>query len=249
MAENGQTEPTVTMTRVLPGGTTIAPHRHRGHQVVYASQGVLAVETDTGTWIAPAARAIWVPARVRHAHRAYGTTSFHTLALGPHTNPLRLNQPTVLRVSPLLREILISYSSLDPSDAGTARRQARLRAVLLDELEPVAQPPLHLPAPHDDRLTAACALVTADPGAHRDLAAVAGEVGVGRRTLSRLFAQEFGMSFPQWRTQVRLELALRLLAEGTSVTATGHRCGWSSTSSFVDVFRRHMGYTPGSRPS
>ena len=53
------------------------------------------------------------------------------------------------------------------------------------------------------------------------------------------------MTFPQWRTQSRLYHALRLLADDTPVTAVAHRCGWSSSSAFIDVFRRSFGYTPG----
>jgi AraC-like DNA-binding protein len=60
-----------------------------------------------------------------------------------------------------------------------------------------------------------------------------------------LFREEMGMTFPQWRTQLRLHLALRLLAEGHSVTAVGQRCGWSTTSAFIDVFRKTFGHTPG----
>ena len=56
------------------------------------------------------------------------------------------------------------------------------------------------------------------------------------------------MTFPRWRTQLRLHLALRLLAEGLPVTTVGHRCGWSTTSAFVDVFRRALGHTPGRSP-
>ncbi|WP_327641053.1 helix-turn-helix domain-containing protein [Kribbella sp. NBC_00482] len=55
------------------------------------------------------------------------------------------------------------------------------------------------------------------------------------------------MTFPQWRTQLRLHEALRLLAEGASVTQVAHRCGWASTSAFIDTFRRAFGHTPGSR--
>ncbi len=53
------------------------------------------------------------------------------------------------------------------------------------------------------------------------------------------------MTFPQWRTQLRLQHALVLLAEGHPVTAVAHRCGWSSASTFIDVFRRTFGRTPG----
>ncbi|MET8338388.1 helix-turn-helix domain-containing protein [Streptosporangium canum] len=65
------------------------------------------------------------------------------------------------------------------------------------------------------------------------------------RTLTRLCRAELGMSFPQWRTQLRLHHALRLLAEGTPVTAVAHQCGWASSSAFIDVFRRAFGHTPG----
>lgn len=53
------------------------------------------------------------------------------------------------------------------------------------------------------------------------------------------------MTFPQWRTQLRLYHALRMLADDLPVTTVAHRCGWSSTSAFIDVFRRAFGYTPG----
>ncbi|WP_238154993.1 helix-turn-helix domain-containing protein [Kribbella soli] len=55
------------------------------------------------------------------------------------------------------------------------------------------------------------------------------------------------MTFPQWRTQLRLHEALRLLAERESVTRVAHRTGWASTSAFIDTFRRAFGHTPGSR--
>lgn len=66
-------------------------------------------------------------------------------------------------------------------------------------------------------------------------------------TLSRLCRAELGMTFPQWRTQLRLHQALRLLADGRSVTGVACATGWATTSAFVDVFHRHLGYTPGRR--
>jgi AraC-like DNA-binding protein len=53
------------------------------------------------------------------------------------------------------------------------------------------------------------------------------------------------MSYPQWRTQARALHAMTLLAHGQSVTDTGSLCGWSTTSAFIDSFRRALGQTPG----
>lgn len=72
-------------------------------------------------------------------------------------------------------------------------------------------------------------------------------VGAGDRTLSRLIRRELGMTFPQWRIQMRLYRALILLAEGTPVSTVAHRCGWASASAFIDVYRRTFGHTPGAR--
>jgi AraC-like DNA-binding protein len=235
-----------TRTQPLAGGAGIDAHRHDDHQIVYAGSGVLAITTDAGTWFAPGTRAIWVPAGTVHAHRAYGDLELHLLGLPASTNPLGLSRPTVLVVSPLLRELIRAYTRA-PHDEGPERE--RLRAVLLDELRASPQRPVHLPEPTDPRLAAVCAALRRDPAGPSTLAALAADAGVSERTLTRLFRTELGMTFPQWRTQLRLYNALRMLAGGSPVTTVAHACGWSSTSAFIDVFRRAYGHTPGTHLS
>ncbi|MFF7011143.1 AraC family transcriptional regulator [Streptomyces fimicarius] len=237
-----------TRTRRLAPGGSIDAHRHDDHQIVYAGRGVLTVTTDAGSWVAPGTRAIWVPAGVVHAHRAYGELDLHLVGLPVTENPLGLDAPTVLAVSPLLRELLIAYTRAE--DDGESPERARLRAVLLDQLRASdAQQPLHLPTPTAPPLRDLCAILRADPGDGRTLAELGRQVGAGDRTLSRLFRSDLGMTFPQWRTQLRLHHALILLTERTPVTAVAHQCGWSSASAFIEVFRRTFGHTPGSYPA
>ncbi|MFH8371011.1 AraC family transcriptional regulator [Streptomyces sp. NPDC018031] len=231
-----------TRTQAMAPGAAIDAHRHDTHQIAYAGRGVLAVTTGAGTWIAPATRAIWVPAGTVHAHQAHGELELHLIGLDAGDNPLGLAGPTVLSVSPLLRELIIAYTRT-PDDHSPERR--RLRAVLLDQLRASPQQPLHLPAPTAPRLRELCAILHADPADNRTLAALGRQVGASDRTLSRLFRSDLGMTFPQWRTQLRLYHALVLLAEHAPVTTVAHRCGWSSASAFIDVFRRAFGYTPG----
>ncbi|MFJ4780079.1 AraC family transcriptional regulator [Streptomyces sp. NPDC088762] len=228
----------------LDTDTGIDPHRHDDHQIAYAGRGVLSVTTDAGTWVAPATRALWIPAGTVHEHRAFGRTDLHCVGLPTRLNPLSLDAPAVIAVGPLLRELILAYTRT-PDDGSPARR--RMLGVLLDQLRASPLQPLHLPAPADPRLAAVCALLYADPADPRGLAALGAESGAGasERTLSRLFRAELGMTFPQWRTQLRLHQALRLLAVDTPVTAVAHRCGWSSASAFIDVFRRAFGHTPG----
>jgi AraC-like DNA-binding protein len=106
-----------------------------------------------------------------------------------------------------------------------------------------------LPAARDARLGEACDLVRADLAQPRTLAWLARRAGTSERTLARLFRAEFGMTYPQWRTSTRLFHAMVALAAGATVTETAHRCGWATTSAFIDTFRRTMGQTPGSYQS
>lgn len=231
-----------TRTQSMASGAAIDAHRHDDHQIVYAGRGVLAVTTSTGSWIAPATRAIWVPAGTTHAHQAHGELELHLVGLPAKDNPLGLDEPTVLAVGPLLRELILAYTRT-PHDESPERR--RLRAVLLDQLRASAQQPLYLPTPTTPQLRTVCEILHADPADVRTLAALGREVGASDRTLSRRFKAELGMTFPQWRTQLRLYHALIMLAENTPVTTVAHRCGWSSASAFIDVFRRTFGHTPG----
>lgn len=242
MSESRHAPVATTVRRRLAAGSGIDAHHHDGHQIVYASRGVLSVTTSAGAWVAPANRAIWIPAGTVHENRVYGTTVLHTVGLPVSVNPLRLAVPTVLAVSPLLRELLIAYTE---PDRGERAERRRLRGVLLDQLRRAPQQPVHLPAGRDERLVAVCALLRDNPGDRRTLAQLGARVGVSHRTLTRLFRAELGMSFPQWRTQLRLHLALTLLADGMPVTAVAHHCGWSTPSAFIDVFRRVMGAPPG----
>jgi AraC-like DNA-binding protein len=230
-----------TGRRPLGPGDGIDAHRHDTHQIVYACRGVLSATTGAGTWVAPANRAIWIPAGTVHEHRAHGSTDLRLVGLTG--DPPGLARPAVLAVGPLLRELIIAYTA-EPDGGGPAER-GRLLAVLVDQLRRAPEQPFHLPTARDPRLAAVCAMLHADPADSRTLAGLAAGAGTSDRTLARLFRAELGMSFPQWRTQLRLHHALLLLADGAAVTSVAHRCGWASASAFIDVFRRAFGYTPG----
>jgi transcriptional regulator GlxA family with amidase domain len=97
----------------------------------------------------------------------------------------------------------------------------------------------------DDRLRSVADVLRADPADERTLAELGVVVGASERTLSRLFRQVVGMTFPQWRTQFRLQRALVLLADRTPVTTTALACGWPNPTAFIETFRRAFGATPG----
>ena len=217
-------------------------HDHAEQQLLYPSSGLLIVSTTHGSWVVPPQRAVWLPAAVAHAHQAYGATQVRTVAFPVDVNPLGLTQPTVLSVSRLLRELIMALTD----DLGRPRDEQRdLKRVALHQLKPAPALQFHLPQPGDERLRDVTAILAEDPGSDRTLGELGRAVGAGERTLSRLFRAETGMTFPQWRAQLRLHHSLTLLASGLSVTAAAVACGYSTPSAFTAAFHATFGTTPG----
>lgn len=234
-----------------PSGRTNTAQSHtRGH-LVFAAGGVLAVHTEHGTSIVPADRIAWTPAGCAHYDRAHGDTDIRLVFLPPSLARLLPDRPAVFRASGLAREVLLALTGprnyADDDAAPGYGRSARLRLlrVLVDELHEAHEQPLHLPEPRDDRLRALARILYEDPAGNATLADLGPRVGAGARTLSRLFRDELGMTFYEWRTQVRVHHALVLLAEGHDTTRTAHACGWANPSSFIAAFTDVVGTTPG----
>ena len=66
-------------------------------------------------------------------------------------------------------------------------------------------------------------------------------VGGSPRTLSRVFSQGTGMSFTEWRIQVRVRAAMSYLAAGVPVSTVSRRVGYETPSAFTSVFRKVTG--------
>jgi AraC-like DNA-binding protein len=225
-----------------PSGGTSRSHSHpRGH-FVYAAGGVLSVYTESSTWIVPANRVAWIPAMATHHHRAHGDTDMRIVFLPPSLARLAPARPAVLLASGLAREVLLTLTSERHLDRGT---RARLHRVLVDELREADEQPTHLPEPRDDRLRSVARILDDNPADTSSLAVLGRRVGAGARTLSRLFHDELGMTFYEWRTQLRVCHALVLLAEGHDTTRVAHACGWANPSGFIAAFTAIVGTTPG----
>jgi AraC-like DNA-binding protein len=228
-----------------PSGGTSELQRHpRGH-LVYAARGVLSVHTEQGTSIVPANRVGWTPAGFAHYHRAHGDTDMRIVFLPASLARLVPNRPAVFMVSGLAREILLTLTGDAERAAHDRAASARLRRVLVDELHEAREQPLQLPEPRDDRLQAVARKLYDNPADNTSLANLGQAVGASSRTLSRLFHAELGMTFYEWRTQLRVYHALVLLADGHDTTHVAHSCGWANPSSFIAAFTSIIGTTPG----
>lgn len=222
-------------------------HSHpRGH-LVYAARGVLSVHTERGTSIVPANRVAWIPAGFGHHHRAHGHTDMRIVFLPASHARLVPGHPAVFTASDLAREVLLTLTGPRHYDGVARDRSAgnRLRRVLVDELREAPEQPLQLPEPRDDRLQAIARVLYEHPADNTSLAGLGRMIGASARTLSRLFHDELGMTFYEWRTQLRVHHALVLLADGHDTAHVAHACGWANPSSFIAAFADLIGTTPG----
>lgn len=242
MTNTRHVESAPTETRALATGNQVTRHQHDDHQVVYASAGVIEVTVDAGTWFSPAARAVWIPAGTAHTWVVRGSSVVHLVGVPPGIAPHLSQEPSLIVMSPLLRELVVAHSN---ESSSTAAAQRLLR-VLVDRVEIATEPATILPASRDHRLRDVRIVLEERMSETLSLADLARAVGSSERTISRLLRAEIGMSFNVWRNQIRLRRASLLLAEGHSVTYIAAACGWSSPSAFIASFRDAFGHTPGS---
>lgn len=161
--------------------------------------------------------------------------------LEPERCPIVWSTPTMVRVTPLLHEL---FDYLTTGKLSGEQRQ-RVEAVVFDALEPVSTIPIGARMPTDPRARAVAERIAADPSGNAVLADVATDVGLSSRTLARAFVAETGITFGQWRTQVRLASSLPLLAANMPLARIAGRVGYATPSAYVAAFHREVGISPG----
>jgi AraC-like DNA-binding protein/quercetin dioxygenase-like cupin family protein len=225
-------------------GARIPRHRHRSAQLIAAISGVMTVTTRDGRFVVPPQRGVWVPPLTEHRIRMTGEVAMRTVYFSRALATKLPQQCCVVQVTPLLRELVLRAVELARSPA-TPAHEARIRALIFDEVKQAKVAPLHLPLPADARALRVTRALHADPGDQRSIAGFAKLSGASPRTLARLFRRETGMSFGAWRQQLRLLRALERLAAGDPVMTAALELGYDSPSAFIAMFKRTLGVSPG----
>lgn len=232
--------PVRLIARNLNASELLAAHSHSWGQVTYALDGVVRVTVGNSTWIVPPQRAIWIPAMAVHEVSTLEKAKLRALYVHADVAPFHGNQCEVLEVTSLLRELIVAMSFAEAGEP----REAMLAALILDELARSTTLPIRVALPDDKRLKLLCEALIADPASPHGLDHWAGRVGASSRTLARLFEKELGMSFGQWRQQVRLAHAAPLIARGMPLSRVAAELGYASQSAFSAMFRKTFGQSP-----
>lgn len=231
------------LARDAEHGITAAPHSHARAQLLYATQGLMRVQTAFGMWILPPRRALWIPPGVVHHWTSVSKVAMRTIYIEPTAAKAFGDSCRVIEVSTLLRELILALLD-EPIEYPIPGRGEHLAMLILSELKAAETVPIAIPWPRDRRLVAVCSAIMADPGSSRNIEQWADEVGASARTLIRLFPKETGLHYRQWVQQVHLAEAFGRLAQGDGVGQIAAALGYASPSAFSAMFRRILGKTP-----
>ena len=231
------------MAKVFSDGWEIPLHDHIRDQLLYATRGIMRVRTERQAWIVPRDSAVYLPAGTRHAVAMHGDVDMRTLYIdtaGERTRPPVL---TVIAVSPLLRELILSLSE-EPVDYAPESRAGQIAQLIEMEIGRAEALTVNVPLPADPRLQRVCAGLLADPSDRRTLDGWSDAAGASPRTLARLFERDLGMRFNEWRQRVRFHNALEALARGAPVGKVAGDHGYRSAGAFTAAFTKIMGAPP-----
>jgi AraC-like DNA-binding protein/quercetin dioxygenase-like cupin family protein len=234
-----------------PRGYAGHPHRHRLAQVVYPIRGAVSVETTAGTWVVGALTAVAIPPWQMHRVSAHGNASLRSVFVDPDAHPDLMTELVAVRVSELLHELIREagrhYTDFDGDDAVVASVVALI--VRLLPVMPTCDASVWVPRIDDPLLQPIAAAFDRDPADATGAEEWARRLGLSTRHLARLFKQDTGLTFSTWRALNHVRHSLELLVAGLPVTRVAMDLGYSSTSAFIEMFKRHTGRTPGTWPA
>lgn len=233
--------------RALATDTHIVPHEHTWAQFTYCASGLMQVTVMQGevltTYIVPPSRAVWIPPGLQHTVLVLENAELRTVSIAADVLLPEWSDCRMLVVSPLLREVVRALEGIEPGP-----REQALMALALDEMHRADTHNLGVPMPHpshgDKRLRALCEAVLRNPAEKGPLRDWVNQIGASERTIARLFRDELGTSYQQWRLQAILATALPQLARGLPIAQVAAAAGYASDSAFSAMFKQAMGQAP-----
>lgn len=231
-----------SMCRDFTDSTLMTGNGHPMGALKLPLSGAMLVSSTQGHWVVGTGSALWLAPGTAYKVRMLGKVRLRTLYMNSTVAAGLPQRSCMLRVTRLMRE-LIAESAMGAGSAPD-RRVRLLVAALIEELRHQGEQAMDLPAPRDSRLVRICTHIQQHLDDTKTLQEWAREVGCDPRTLYRLFVQELGMPFVQWRQYVRLRTAIEWLANGKAVFDVAFDLGYQNQSAFTTMFKRNMGVAP-----
>lgn len=235
--------PVVAICNDFESGHVLPAHSHRHAQLVYGASGIMMVATEQGRWIVPPDHAVWIPGGIRHDLRMVTAVTTVTLWVQPSATHGLSGSCQVLEISTLMRSLLTAAIDIEP-EYDRDSRAGLIMSLMLQELKLLPSLPLCLKFPQHEKLAERCRAFLLEPRPHDTIEIWSEALGMSRRTFTRLFRRETGLSFAAWRQQACLFASLPRLAGGEPITRIALDLGYESPAAFTTMFKRLQGVPP-----
>ncbi|MBR6667977.1 MAG: helix-turn-helix domain-containing protein [Clostridia bacterium] len=264
------TYPENTSIRIWPGMVPDAyeTHFHSAVEVIIPLKGEVTVTSEGNTWHVRAGEVIIIPAGCNHGLRM-GENSSRELLLYEMNGVFTLKEFTTLRQMmskpiylteehPCCEQVrAIFFEIIQENRSGALLRNMHNYAQLLKIYAILGEEYLKTSATAaernslqrqlsgEDTFNRALDYLNKNYMNDMTLDSLAAYAGFSRYTLSRMFRQHTGLTFTQYLSKRRVDMAMELLA-GTRlpVTQVALQCGFNSIATFNRVFREVKGCTP-----
>lgn len=220
----------------------VSEHEHSRAQLLHPVSGVVVVSTRIGRWLVPPDHALWIPAGVRHAVDMIGLVEMYSAYLRIDATPDLPSHLHVTGMTSLMHSLIEQAIRLGPEPSG--KRAGLILDLLVLEIPRLPARSLGLPLPGHPGLTQLCRDFIAAPSARLEIDHWAQHAGMSRRTFTRLFRQQTGLSLSAWRQQACVMAALPRLSAGEPVTTVALDLGYESIAAFTTMFARVLGAPP-----
>ncbi len=209
-------------------------HEHDEPHLIHVVSGRVRVVADGRPYTLEEKESLWLAARVPHSMTVLSEDG---LALGP-VLPAQVSPVQRVRrlgAVPAISEVLTASMVAAPA---SPEQVQPFRLALSQVLATLGRQYFAMVLP----LHPVARAVAQDARRSRtSLAELARRHHMSERQLQRVFLEQTGLSFAQWRTRSRLNLAISELCEGADLPAAAARAGFADRSGLVKALVRETG--------
>lgn len=213
-------------------------HLHPRAQFLFARKGTMRARTTLGSWIVPPRYGLLIPADIEHQVEMFGNVALRSAYIEAKVLSERHHKTcSVIQVSPLLSACIDRFASdsLEYDQEGVA---GNLAAVIISEISTTPPSAMALPFPSSKHLHSLARAMLKDPSDPQSIDGWANSLAMSRRSFTRLFRHETGMTFDQWRQRLRFQAASEMIASGQPISRVAPAVGYGSATALKTMMAR-----------
>jgi AraC-like DNA-binding protein len=219
-------------------------HSHKRAQFIYPGTGIVKVQTGYGIWCISPSQAAWIPSMHEHRILYPQNTTVYALFIDSSLSSKFKNYCCVLNIDSFMKELILKAVKIGEKYS-VGSHEHSIMQVISGEISRLTPSSLNLPLAKDERVLRVMNYLLDNPASSKQLDHFSKIACTSTKNLNRLFMKETRLTFGTWRKHLKVLEAVEKLSKGLSVTEVSIDLGYRSLSSFVSMFRKVTGKTPG----